>query len=185
MTLTQYVEKTNAAFEAASPAEKRVMIAKDVLKRLRSRNLVAESGDIISLNTIEFENGLDSFKDIINLQKGCQVCAKGALLCAYVGRVNKFSVSDTQKWNTASKGENCVHKKLKKLFSMKQLDFIEAAFERSSFLGKISRKEIEQAFLFYDKYVTINKYGLEEVNNNLLLKAICNNIIKNNGTFIP
>jgi hypothetical protein len=49
MKLTTYIEKTNAAFEAASPEEKRVMIAKDVIKRLDVKNLIAKKGEVIDL----------------------------------------------------------------------------------------------------------------------------------------
>lgn len=193
MKLTTYIEKTNAAFEAASPEEKRVMIAKDVIYRLDAKNLVAQKGEVVSLITYTPLSLDDSFQQIVN-SKGasCQVCGKGAMLCAYIGRVNKFSLGDTNKWdngyyrdkqNQEDTYDDKVHPKLEEIFTIQQIDLIETAFEGGSYLNSLDLALEEKAIDFYDKYS--NRDGDGVINTDYLLRKICKNIIKNNGAFIP
>lgn len=195
MTLTQYVEKTNAAFVAASPEEKRVMIAKDVIKRLDAKNLIAKQGEVVELITnppLSTNYFNEPFQQIINNKEtSCKVCGKGAMLCAYIGRVNKFSFGDTKKWDNGYYHDKIshrdtfdkVHPKLEEIFTIQQIDLIETAFEGGSYLGTLGGELEDKAIEFYEKYS--NRDGDGVVDTDKLLRKICKNIIKNSGIFIP
>lgn len=175
-SIKDYIENSNAKFELADAAKKRVIIAKDVIMRLKTENLVAETGILVGLvsDNATFENSLKNFlnADI----ESCEVCAKGALFCSLIGRINKFSIKDINS-ESGNDESNKIHKELKKYFSIEQLDLIEIAFEGDSYLGtQLDDDIIDAAQDFYYEY--------EDDSNNRLI-AICENIIKNKGEFKP
>lgn len=173
----KYVEKSNEVFKAATKAEKRVMIAKDTILRIRKGNLEVQTGTLVEMQD---DTQHPSFKDYINGEYvNCEVCAKGALFCSFVGRVNKMSTKDVIS-SSGNEPTNNIHLKLKSLFSIKQLDMIETVFEGDSLLGTLSNDEEEKCYNFT---IGLEVKGIYEEDDKLI--AICKNIIKNEGTFIP
>lgn len=94
---------------------------------------------------------------------------------SYVGRKGTCSILDIDNSNDSEAFEM---KEISKLFSMKQLDLIEAAYEGSLMVYRNWDEdcyEITKA----EKY-----YGIFTKQDERVI-AICENIIKNKGTFKP
>lgn len=171
------VEKSNKAFELMTKSEKRVQIAKDVISRLEFKNLSADTGSLIKTTTksIVKESGKESLKDFVNTGTTCEVCAKGGLFMSYIGRVNKFKSSDITKSRHSHEHNSAEMIKLQEIFSDIQLVLIETVFEGRLVLTDrfISERNRQRAEKMYRKYE----------NSNSRLVAICENIIRNKGTF--
>lgn len=170
------IEADNKAFDSASKAEKRVKIAKDVIARVKTKQIIPASEflsdeEACSIDLYEDE----SYKELANTTV-CRACAKGALFLAYVGRVNNLN-GDPH--NSASIEPDSVEmQKLTEIFSQDQLDLMEMAFEGTnySWMRRDSHdEEAERAYAF-------NRRRTKKESRMI---AVCENIIKNNGTFIP
>lgn len=174
-SIKESIIKSNEAFEKMSNAEKRVQIAKDVILRMEAEQLLAyrnslvffiQNDEILDVNDEIYYKPL---KEIINDDTSvtCEVCAKGAMLISYVGRVNDFSMEDCN-----PDGDE----KILEFFTKRQMDLIEIAFEMTEFSWHdLKESAIEKAKLFGSKYD----------NSNERLRAICENIIENKGFFRP
>lgn len=113
--LKKAVKKSNKAFEVATPAEKRVLIAKDALRLIRGKKIKVKQGAFLSIPragaasiSSGFGYGLDVFgeptrdsevvsseafqKDLKRdeILENCQVCALGAILVSTCRLFNKF-----------------------------------------------------------------------------------------------
>lgn len=169
-----YVARTNKKFEAASPAEKRVIIAQDAIARLSADNLTAKFGKVVDYIPFALPN--DSLKDYVNSSHNCKVCAKGALFCSLVGRVNKVTIGEINDTDTNLLSDS-THHKLLEYFSAEQLDLVETAFEGKTYLNAADSEQIDAAEDFCDEY--------EWNETNERITAICKNIITNKGEFKP
>ena len=190
-TFFKEIENSNEAFALMSKPEKRVQIAKDVIVRIRLDNISAYPGDVVRIpKEIREEKAKQSLKKYLNSENvQCIACAKGALFCTFVGRVNEFLVGDANVENYVT---DRIHQKLLDIFSLNQLALIETAFEGHKYLrAKVSPKELDKAYKFYNKYEDVFPSGFnlgvstvkESANKRLI--AICENIIRNKGTFKP
>lgn len=175
----EQIEKENDEFLALSKNKKKVKIAQDVLVRLKFNNIEAENG--IFYSTDYWGN---SVKEIINDDffdyPVCNCCAKGSLFLSYIGRVNNYTFCeeyDERKLNDVNLFE---HRKLLELFSIEELDAIEIAFEGRSYIYKLNSDEVANVLEWRKKL----KQGNTSKGVNKILKAICNNIIKNDGEFV-
>jgi len=172
--LDTFVNTTNKAFSKANKARKRVLIAKDVILRVALNNVNIKTGNFLSKS--DFLHALNrqlSFKDVLNNNnETCKVCAKGALFCSIIGRINNVTINDIQGDRNSLIDNN--HKQLLKYFSAEQLDMIETAFESGSYLNIISADAKDKCVEFYKQYT----YPTDR------LIAICENIINNKGTFV-
>jgi hypothetical protein len=114
--------------------------------------------------------GQEVTQTIVNT-KTCEVCAKGGLFASYIGRVNNFSNECL-----GNEEDNEAHKKLLEVFTLRQLAIIEYAFEGSQYINSVSIPNDMQKKLegFYDE-----NFGDDDQR----LIKICENIIKNKGTF--
>lgn len=179
--------KINKTFLAASPAEKRVMIARDALKQLKLGKIIAKRG--------KFVEGLfrmgDKNPENMELQKvlpdiNCKVCGLGSLFVSQVRFIDNCKLTDTD----IEYGYLEMEDRLKqtKYFSKEQKVLIEVAFEGGGGYYQdddyadeynvnkyLSKKKINSAIKFYNTYD-----GAEE-----RLIAILKNIIKNGGEFVP
>lgn len=170
-----------------SPAEKRVEIAKDLIARIQLEQISAlGSNGIVSFQYTDFAS--DSIKSLLeNVETTvCKVCAKGGLLMSYIGRVNEMSRQDLishegQNSNYCFDPESLHHQKLKEVFDVEQLVLIEEAFEGRTVLGDGTFNFVVKNEKRYDAYSYKEQY--EDANERLI--AIAENIIKNEGTFIP
>jgi len=171
--MNAHIEATNEKFENASDAEKRVMVAEDVISRLRLGQFEAEAGAQIFSADGEVEFGHDSVKEFFTKRKTttCNACQKGAILMSYVCRVNEFNFIDLEMGAILSSTQE---KKLKEIFPMDQMNLMETAFEGAAY-SITEQKKDQRAKNFFERYPAHNKRMI----------AICENIIENEGEFKP
>lgn len=179
--------------------EKRVEIAKDVLKQIKANKYRPTSGvwvideygyevcDLVSYaKQVEEVDVVDLKKDVVcKLQGTCDVCALGSLFMSAIDKFNhtKLNPGYFVDWTDR---EDSKYNPLLKWFSAKQLLLIESTFENGC--GAWSPDEIlnDKEWRDWDDKVVpaINKYNSKYPNPIDLLKAIMNNIIRNKGTFV-
>lgn len=147
------VRENNEIFKKAGKAEKRVMIAKDVLAALKAKRIMpAVDSYYPSILTRLSDAGAPIpwfverafFKEPTRLPIGCRVCAKGALFIAKVDRLNGVTIKEEVE---AGIDPSALLEK-SGIFSLEQLYLIEAAFERSvdlyqNFVHSRRRKRVE------------------------------------------
>lgn len=114
-------------FEQLTKAEQRVVIAKDLLVRLKAKKFIAQQGTYLraTLTLKEQSNDGAEVRDVLknNLCRGCQI--GGMFLCA-VDRHNKLRLTDIGGFL----GDDApMRSYLRRWFSKKQLEEVEDAFE--------------------------------------------------------
>lgn len=177
--LNEEIQKNNEVFAKLSKADKRVQIAKDCIARLEFKQVMYETGTVLSAKTLaRLKEAHDDVKTTLTSPIKCTACAKGGLFLSYVGRANNYTKHNID--GTCSQYSN-EHDKLLEIFTITQLSLIETAFEGYQFIttynGKdITLKNIKDAENFFNVYYS---------NDNERMIAICENIIKNKGTFKP
>ncbi len=186
---TEYeiVTMPKSKFNKLSPAKKRMVIAQDVLDRIELKQLSA-----INNITIADEGYNDSVfvpsairdkplqEQLCNINLRCEACAKGSLFLAFIGISNNFPVEkgNFKQIYISTDIDDGHLAELVKIFDAEQLDAIEVAFEGEVFnWTRISDTLKTKALKFYKRN--------NKINPNVILIAICKNIIKNNGTFKP
>lgn len=176
----EFIKNSNKAFRAAKKAQKRVMIAEDVILRIKNKNINPIVGQILIFNDKDLDTYSNaSFKNTLNNNNltSCKVCAKGALFCSIIGRTNKITINEADDYESTYSLSGKKGETLKKYFSEDQIDMIETAYEGVSYMDIVKDKEV------------INKcqafYKLNKSNHTTRMIAICENIIQNQGTFKP
>ena len=193
--INKLIEQNNLAFKKASAAEKRVLIAQDVLTQLKASRYVAESGVFVEYT---FNRKLDrDLSDNESVQQlfahkeidKCNVCALGGMFmsCTNLNNNTTLGQLDCEGSNLGDviEDEERISNGLDKFFTTNQLVLIEIYFERgegyfiegcnavnSRFYKSI---DFDHVNAFYDKYEDDAKR----------LGAIMQNIIDNKGTFVP
>lgn len=178
-------------------AEKRVEIAKDVLKQIKAKKYKPECGvwfqDSNGVGLNEFidwskSKVLDAKKDIVDKLEGtCSVCALGSLFVSAIDKYNHTKLdtslfcADNEVF-TSIDGNN----PLNKWFTTRQLLLIENTFEYG--LGAWSPDAVlnknELDYWYETVEFAIGKYNYKYPSSTNRLKAIMNNIIRNKGTFV-
>ncbi len=174
-------EQKNLEFKKLSKPEQRIAIAQDVLDQIKAKRYIATSGRWISF---EEEKGtyLSQFSPTDSIQglfekkelTTCQCCGLGALFMSCINLNNNTTVEnynyESDDLATAI-SEETLSNGLNEIFSYEQLRLIESYFEGA-----------DGAFLD-DKRNAINFYyeNCEEER----LKLVMENIIENEGTFVP
>ena len=184
-------------FEKLSKEEKAVAVAKDILLQLNQKVYKPCRGSYISGLRSSIESG--SIKDNFDKIETCQVCAIGSFLLSSTHLYNKLDFEDlSHMYITLDELSNIkIINLLSSIFDDKTLFLIEECFEsdyhfeygynrfeqpdrysvdiKNFDIANLTEYEIEQCQDFYEKHGN---------NSLLVLKAICNNIIDNNGQFI-
>lgn len=199
---------TEEKFNSLPKHKKAVLVAKDVLKQIQVKRYIPNRGRYISY--VEFNDDYNfSSKQQINQQfdkiENCTVCAIGGMLlsCTHLG--NKLTNNDLD-LNHSCSVSSLDNYKIKFLFESKTLLMIETAFEGYfdwEYLKIFEIKKEKEDFLFdggSDRFAKnilgFNNLSFEETLKCEMFKrkyktdkrrliAICNNIIKNKGQFIP
>jgi hypothetical protein len=165
--------------------EQRIAVIRDILDRLDTRNISVnhylDSAEKIIDNVSVNDNAQNHIE---KLESVCNVCALGNILLSHIRLYNKVSIIDLGVYESESgisgkkivANRDQVLKPLLDYFSTVQLHMIEVAFE----CVKYSWNEIG-----YDKADRCIYFGKQYDNAKDRLKAICNNIIANDGIFIP
>lgn len=182
------VRLSNKVFEKASPAKKRVMLAKDVLAAIKSRRFTARSGTYQPVPERPFGCNVDQ-PAIINLQgEECEVCAKGALFVSKLDRLNGLKLFEVS--------ERDPSEHLLGLFTQLQLDLIETAFEESTTTLYLSQYQDKSQDCFSPEARNLSTEQFYELENKAegycrgkshaeRMRAIMLNVVANNGTFDP
>lgn len=160
------------------PKTKAVLVAKDVLEQLDA--LTFEAGRYFYVDDVTLiENITDDLQDCVDeVQKHCKVCARGALVLSKARLFNEVPLMDYVKSNdTIRLFQYDTTDLLKDVWDEEQLDLIEAAFEGDPTLlaSDVDRDLIDEAVVFGGNYDTRKDR----------LAAIMENIIENNGVFVP
>lgn len=141
--ITKFIDQK--AFNKLTRAQKRVAICQDVIERIEAENFEEHEGQIIQ-GEVLWDKSVP-LKEAINENK-CEVCARGAILCSWIGNFNRVKWDEIQSmFSTASTGieETYTSKnfppQILKVFGQRMLDRIEAAFENSTFPWHYNRKE--------------------------------------------
>jgi len=225
LNIQKEIEKRNSLFKKATKAEKRVLIAKDVIAQIKANRYVATSGAFVEA---EFNSDIDDFshildeanrlmgaKDVvaeynISLEKAkeainfikkplreayldgtvesCNVCALGGLFMSCTLYNNKTKLDALGSFGEASDLGDFIDRKkpisngLDKFFSRSQLELIEQAFEGGDgyfgvgcYTHDACDDDVRRYYTYADKYPKDDDRMI----------AIMNNIVKNNGTFVP
>ena len=179
------IKDINAEFKKANKAQKRVMIAQDVLAQLKAKRYVAESGcwvqanynSAVPLADIKYK---DSVQDLFAEKtiESCNVCALGGLFMSCTNFNNNTLLEElddvSEDLGNLIDEEEQLSNKLNKIFSTNQLKLIEMYFEAN---GGFFREDDEdnRIGVFYNKNSSDKKR----------LQLIMENIVENNGTFVP
>jgi hypothetical protein len=111
-------------FKRLGKKRQRVLIAQDVLARIKAKLIVAESGVMFGGNDTE------ATQEHVNTTQ-CSVCAKGAIACAWLGNLNHYKslASFDIDGNQAKAGT----KEVVESFGRHLWDAIQCAFEGAAF----------------------------------------------------
>jgi DNA polymerase III delta prime subunit len=166
----------STAYDKMTRAERRVAIAKDVIKHIKAERLRVQS----SYGYVVHDIGWNELTEVIEtegkatkvaekLKNECTVCARGAMMLCKVAKYNHYEFE--KGWGISS--ESTTHA-LKDAFSEEQLNLIENAFELNGYIGNLS----EKAEWLYEWL-----YEFSNAEDRLL--AIMQNIVDPNGSFKP
>jgi hypothetical protein len=166
---------------------KAVLVAQDVLDRLDHLSLTRghylygypDKGDI---------NPDGDLRDNVKvIEQICSICALGALLLSKARLFDDVPMTNVLEYGgfgistyriNMTRGE--LTAKLRDAFSDEQLDLIETAFERRYIGSNCTRTKLASEALS-----RAIRFGEAFYNNTERLKAIMENVIANNGVFVP
>lgn len=171
-------------FQKMAPHRKRIAIAKDVIMQTMVGGLIRpKAGVYLTLKgdtSIVGPCAPDSSKkielvDALNDGKvtGCTACALGSMLVCTALRRDNVSVAAAE----ACFGKS-IGKELSDFFHIEQIEMIECAFERSYMHAHYDR-------MYSTPIMNAIKFGAKYRWPGQRLRAIMQNIIDNDGTFIP
>lgn len=186
--------KRNKIFKAASPAEKRILIAKDVITQIKNKTYIANEGTWVAINSIDYPEfnkieKLDEQEQLCNLispKVNCNVCGIGAAICSAIRFKNHLKVEDYLEgnldFNDIYDGLTKDKLGIKRIFSQQQLKLIEIAFEgedgffkADDWLGDFKKGTLEYK---------AQKFGKRFKNPNNRIIAIFQNIVDYKGLFV-
>lgn len=124
------IRKTSNAFANATPSQKRVMIAQDVLFQISLRRFKPSSTYFENDKVFEATEMLDSttqVQDLFKRMPSCHVCGIGSCFVATVDRVNELQIYDTT--SLGSRDSQVEYLAKQGLFTGEHLGGIENAFE--------------------------------------------------------
>ena len=195
---------TTQEFNALPNNEKAVLVAKDVLEQVKAEKYIPNTGTYIHVfgDGFNFEG---SIKDNFDQIQQCKVCALGSMLMSSTHLGNTLTTSDIDNYPEADdlRDSEKITELFSSIFTNKQLLLIETAFEGySDFWGETKRqlekRHEETPFQYYessDRY-SVETLTFEETlacemfnrkypDDDKRLIAICRNIIRNKGVFMP
>ncbi len=189
------IKKFNKIFLKATPSEKRIMIAQDVIEQIKLGKYIPEAGEYFKTSNKIKDQDLQCV--IASPKFKCNVCELGGLFTSIVKITNEFKADGSRYIESYEMKD-----KLKAYFSVEQLSLVEAAFEENCFGQAFGNSTIPtKNFLLaesYRKRKKFEKYPLYKVNetdfnynkrkqenDRLAMVSICKNIITNKGSFRP
>lgn len=195
-TLSEEFKKRNATFTTATPQQRRILIAQDVLDQLKAEKITACCGqwaDIYLPKEVAVNSQICSILETEGVS--CEACALGAMTLSEIRQMDNLTVNDVLKRSDAtayyiSLPHDDVEKRLEDYFEKYQLVLIELAFERGdgAYLideGLDKDNYDEGCIVWTQERSAAVDFGHRYDNNADRLIMIMTNIVKNNGTFVP
>lgn len=169
----------NRRFKKLTVSQQRIKIIKDVISYLQTRKLRATPGTYVKLVGYDGEISPDDQVHTLTDRAPCEVCGIGSLFVSAVTLKNKFKVSDLSygRYVDIKDGDlnnHTLRDYLRRWFNENQLQLIETAFEQSwGYAVGVSGQDSAVDF------------GVKYTNAKKRLLAILNNMLENNGKFVP
>lgn len=162
------IEERNRQFMAMSPAERRVLVAKDVIAALRAEIVTPVCEQYLIPHNLNQRELHENLQDVLarDQKDQCAVCARGALFLVEMFRRGRDDSKDL--WANDYESE----------FPLSQLYLMEAAFEcRVLYFHceRLTEDQLREAVNFGSRY--------EEDGNRMI--AIMQNVIAHGGEFVP
>jgi len=194
MSIQEEITKRNEIWKSSNTAQRRVLVAKDVIERLNSNQISAEEGNWCSFPEEQKEG--ESVQEVILKGERCSACGIGSIFLSLISYVNQLTFTDKDLYGfnmmTDYENETVEYKKLKNVFSDSQLKLIEQSFEGGR--GFFEFDSDVQDYLFYDDYdkptyrgaaiqIAALRFYEKYPSENERLKAIMENIVENGGAF--
>lgn len=165
-------------------ADYRVKIAEDVIASIKASKLIPDTGNWVYVKLTD-EKPETQLQDIVN-NKSCTVCALGALFVEAVRIKDELLVQELSYGNTCnSLSLRDVQAYLKDIFTHEQLMLIEMAYEYNHGNYHPTDLESDKVDMGLRAVAFGLKYNLRDSSNEERMIAIMQNIIDNNGEFIP
>lgn len=179
--LSAYIQEKETQFQAASPAERRVLVANDVLLLLKEGQIKASCGSWFHLDQSLWEEMPATairrdLRSVLHQPAStpiCSACALGALFCSLVRYTDQFELSPYY-GGTAILGDFKSY--VSEHFSMEQICMIEIAFEIGNGRFHPALRRESEALQFG---------RLCHTNPTIRMAQIFQNIIDNEGDFLP
>lgn len=176
-------------FKKLPRRKQRLLIAKDVLKRLATKQLKPQQS-VWVVPTADAKIG-GSLQEYVKAKKPCQVCALGGIMASFAGFANAMNFR-TNGWGDPVvwfQGQG-IRNRLTKIFGGAQLRNIEAAFEKGNGLFRYDRfpgaKIDEKTWQITSPEIEkIKKFSRRYKSAKGRFRAIFQNIVKNKGEFVP
>lgn len=166
-------------YKEMTRAERRIAVAKDVIKQLKLGTVIAEDDvGYIDKKREEVLGELDDFREwlktLFSSGKSCNVCALGSLVISKALKFDAIKTDDIMRDGHYTTRSTC-ELALYDIFTLKQLDDIENAFEGWDNLYAYNNgSTINYRYANWPDYYP---------NPSERIIAIMKNIIRNNGTF--
>lgn len=199
-------KKKNALFNEMNAAERRIAIARDVIKALKSKKIKAQNGSLVTLNKRSYDKAkvpiTNQLSDFLP-QVSCNVCALGGIFVCSVNRFDKlkFDNAFTPIYDFSLFSDkmdinyDISMKYIHRFFSKKQLAMIEMAFENGTGIYRCFYDSIREDFIALgeakkakvtnqDCKKCLEFYSKYKKASDRMIE-IMKNIIKNNGEFKP
>ena len=159
-----------------TPKQKRVAIAKDVLKQIKASKFIAGTGNFCHVG--EWSDTLPKLigkKQLLKLKPKCTVCAIGAAIVSGIRLFNKINITNCEITRFQQR------RMIVKFFGLSQAEQIENAFE----IGRGYYGFNKYGERVYDKFKDAIKFGGRFEYSRNRAVAIFKNIIKHKGVFVP
>jgi hypothetical protein len=173
-------------------AEKRVAIAKDVLRQLAAKKYRATPGTYCQLREHDAKKldrcSNDQLQGALPQLRSCAVCALGAAFMSAVAKFDNLSIcganlglAEGDFYVRTSPNRGLIFSHLEKFFSRRQIAEIECHFE--GWAKQYDSMDPDSAFMAgSDRAVAFKRKWRSPGRR---LAAIMRNIVRNEGTFVP
>lgn len=193
---------TAQEFNTLPTNEKAVLVAKDVLTQIKAKRYKPRVGTYMHIASgYKF---VGNIKENFNKIEECQVCALGSMLMSSTHLGNILTTKDIKPCldrDDLRRSEK-VTELFSSIFTNKQLLLIETAFEGYSFFYDINKTLIKKLYqkvfryhessdryadeiLTFDETLACEMFHRKYPAAEKRLNAMCRNIVRNNGVFIP
>lgn len=174
-------------FEKLGAKRRKVLIAQDILLRLKLGTYVAKTGSythIIKGN--DYDTRDKSAQEAIkNKQIKCEVCARGGIFLSSVVFKNSYNIGELDDVTLGScLNETPEDRFIEEDWTEEELDRIECAFEEEDVHGNLEEDVIDLCVEFGKQARDKRKMNSKE-SNRAILTCIMQNIIDNKGVFKP